>query len=54
MQEKKAPKMGKKKIKVCTSILIISVIIAFGIYLIPNKNLAEERKVDFSGCNRNL
>lgn len=49
MQEKKAPKMGKKKIKVCTSILIISVIIAFGIYLIPNKNLAEERKVDFSG-----
>ena len=50
MLEKKIPEVEKKKIKVCTSILIISVIIALGIYLIPNKNLTEEeRKVDFSG-----
>lgn len=50
MLEKKIPEVEKKKIKVCTSILIISVIIALGFYLIPNKNLTEEeRKVDFSG-----
>lgn len=50
MLERNVPEMEKKKIKVCISILIISVIIAFGIYLIPNKNLKEEeRKVDFSG-----
>ena len=49
VQERKGSETEKKKTKVCTSILIISVIIALGIYLIPNKNLTEERKVDFSG-----
>lgn len=50
MLKEKITETEKKKIKVCVAILMISVIIAFGIQLLPNKKLPDEEiKPDFSG-----